>query len=60
MGYIVYEIAERNLHSNDLEVIQQGGYKQGFFIFSQICKVGGLAIIHKRTWPNLATHQRGK
>jgi hypothetical protein len=52
MGYIVYEIAERNLHSNDLEVIQQGGYKQGFFIFSQICKVSGLAIIHKRTWPN--------
>jgi hypothetical protein len=26
----------------------------------QICEVCGLAIIHRRTWPNLATAQRGK
>lgn len=35
-----------------------------FFLFSffvpQICVVGGLAIMHTRTLPNLARHQRGK
>ncbi len=26
----------------------------------QICEVGRLVIMHKRTWPNLARGQRGK
>jgi hypothetical protein len=32
---------------------------KGFF-FPQLCEVGELAIIHKRTEPNLATGQREK
>jgi hypothetical protein len=32
---------------------------RGVFSF-EFCEVGGLAIIHKRTWPNLATGQRRK
>ncbi len=28
--------------------------RTGVFFFLQICQVGGLAIVRKRTWPNLA------
>jgi hypothetical protein len=40
------------LHTNFVSMIP--------VFFFQICEVGGLAITHKRTYPNLATSKRGK
>jgi hypothetical protein len=46
-------IGDATLEQRDLRSLLE-------LFFFQICEVGGLAIIHKRTWSNLATGQREK
>jgi hypothetical protein len=50
-----------NVKKLDMEQYEQDyGRRSLGVLFFQICEVGGLTIIHKRTYPNLATGQRGE
>jgi hypothetical protein len=58
--YLTYEMWVKLDYCNSCMLLNHPHYgNQGFFFF-RFCEVGGLVIIYKMTYPNLAIGKRGK